>query len=94
MEWDMHDHCWDSDYRGGYDPYDIRPLDFAKNKLRYLKQCGWKLVPRYARSFLTWLYYVEKMKYMIVSGVIVYFERAMDMKNEEGRRDELVSSSE
>jgi len=89
MGWDEPaGHDWGGDYRGDYDPYDIRPLDFAKNKLRYLKQCGWKLVPRYVRSFLTWLYYVEKMRYMIVSGVIIYLERLMDDRKGSGNGNE------
>jgi len=74
--WDSQDHYFD--YRENYDPYDIRPLDFAKNKLRYLKRCRWGLVPRYTRSFLTWLYYMEKLRYLITSGVIIYLERLMD----------------
>lgn len=76
---DPHDKFSDhyGDYRE-YDPYDIRPLDFAKNKLRYLKRCGWKPIPRYARSFLTWLYYIEKLRFLIVGGVIIYLERLMD----------------
>lgn len=64
-----------------YDPYDIRPLDFAQNKLRYLRWSGWKLIPRYVRSFLTWLYYMEKMRYLITGGIIIYLERLMDKED-------------
>lgn len=79
--WDSQDHY--GDYRE-YDPYDIRPLDFAKNKLRYLKLSGWGLAPRYARSFLTWLYYMEKLRYLITNGIVIYLERVMDRRANNG----------
>lgn len=73
--WEMQEGFYD--YRE-YDPYDIRPLDFAKNKLRYLKRREWGLVARYVRSFLTWLYYMIKLTYLIVGGIVIYLERLMD----------------
>ena len=72
--WDSQDH---NDYRE-YNPQNIRPLYFAKNKLRWLKYQRWGLVPRYIRSFLTWLYYMEKARYLITNGVVIYLERLMD----------------
>jgi len=83
--WDRSDHY--GDYRE-YDPYDIRPLDFAKGKLRYLKRQGWKPVPCYVRSFLTWLYYMEKLRYLIANGMVVYLERLIDDRYEPDRRQD------